>query len=367
MATKPAYPKKRGGKRNGARRGKGDGDNGRAQTEPEVKLKGAQRAALFLLSLQEDTAAQVFRHLERDEIRKIMNAMRQMHNVPTKAIKDVFDTFSYFVQHEPVMLEGGADYLRGALDRALGREEARLLLGEVVVRDEPDTPKLERLSSVDPSALANVLETEHPQTIALVLVNLEADHASRVLARMDGELQDRVMNRIARLERVNPMVIKDIEASLLAELQGLAGEDEQEIKGVVQAAALLNNMERKVGVELLGRLEEADDALASKIRDSMFTFDDLSGVDDRGMQAILKEVSTDDLIIALKTANEDLKATIFRNMSSRAAQMMADDLEAMGPVRLAEVEEAQKKIAAVALRLQEEGTIVIAGAGEDVV
>ena len=353
--TRASYPKKKNRKK--------------LPAEPprtERKLSGSQRAALFLLSLQEDSAASIFQHLEPIEIRQIMAAMRKLNNVPTKSIQAVFDDFSYFVKHEPVMLEGGADYLRGALDRALGQDGAKHVMQESLAAGAP-SPGLAGLSSVDPGALANVLEVEHPQTIALVMVNLEANHASKVLARMDSELQEKIMSRIARLERINPAVILDIEKSLLAELQGLQEDDQREVKGVAQAAALLNSMDRTIGVELLGRLEDIDDSLASEIRDSMFTFDDLVGVDDRGMQAILKEVSSDDLIVGLKTASDELKDKIFRNMSSRAAQMMADDLEAMGPVRLADVEESQKKIAAVALRLQEDGTIVIAGAGEDVV
>ena len=343
------------------------------QAEPRPaahKLSGAQRSALFMLSLQEGVAASIFQHLESSEIRQIMSAMKQLNNVPTKSVQTVFDDFSYFIKHEPVMLEGGADYLRGALDLALGQDGAKKVMYDARTRNRVSpvpSGALPSLSMVEPSALANVLESEHPQTIALVLVNLEAGHASKVLGRFGTELQEQIMSRIARLERINPAVIKDIEESLLAELQGLQESDQQEIKGVAQAAALLNSMDRDVGVELLGRLEDIDDSLASKIRDSMFTFDDMSGVDDRGMQAILKEVSSDDLIIALKTASDSLKNLIFRNMSSRAAEMMADDLEAMGPVRLADVESAQKKVAAVALRLQEEGAIVIAGAGDDVV
>jgi flagellar motor switch protein FliG len=162
--------------------------------------------------------------------------------------------------------------------------------------------------------------------------------------------------------------VRDIESLLVAEIVGMDVSDDQEVPGKAQAAALLNNMDREVGIDILQRLEKSDNALATDIRQSMFVFEDLIGVDGRGMQAILKEISSDSLVLALKTASDELKAKIFGNMSSRAAEMMKEDLEAMGPVKLSDVETAQKSIANIALRLQEEGTIVVAGgAGGDIV
>lgn len=327
-------------------------------------LSGAQRSALFMLSLPEDVAADVFRFMESEEIRRIMASMRTLSNVSTESIQKVFEDFSFFVDNEPVLLEGGADYLRGALHRAVGEEKAQALLGEL---PEPEPVRPVTLGNVDPKTLSNVLEAEHPQTIALLLANMEPRQAATVLACMSEGVQQEVMGRVARLERVSPEVIKDIEASIVAELQTLGSSEQREVKGAEQAAALINNMDRQIGVDLLTRLEELDERLAGQIRQSMFTFEDLTGVDERGMQAILKEISSDALLLALKTASPDLKDKFFRNMSSRAADMMRDDLAAMGPARLSDVEIAQKEIAQIALRLQEEGTIVIAGAGEDVV
>jgi flagellar motor switch protein FliG len=293
-----------------------------------------------------------------------MASMQTLNNVSTDSIRGVFDDFAFFVEHEPVLLEGGADYLRDALDRAVGQEKAMSLLGEL---PEQEVVRPVTLGNVDPKTLANVLESEHPQTIALLLANMDARQAATVLGHMSEEIQQEVMGRVARLERVTPDVIRDIEASIVAELHTIGTSEQREVKGTEQAAALLNNMDRQIGVDLLTRLEEVDESLAVQIRQSMFIFEDLSGVDDRGMQAILKEISSDALLLALKTASPDLKDKFFRNMSSRAADMMRDDLAAMGPARLSDVETAQKEIAQIALRLQEEGTIVIAGAGEDVV
>ncbi len=330
----------------------------------EPSLNGAQRAALFLLSLPEHQTAEVFSHLEPNEIKRIMAAMPTLTKVSRSVATRVFEDFAHFAHYEPVMLEGGAQYLRGALNRALGTEQAQFLLGEVQPEEGPGELSL---AQIDPRTLANVLEVEHPQTIALLMTSMEAKQAAAALACMPESVQDQIMSRLARLERVSPHVVAEIENSILSELQGIGPTEQKSIKGSEQAAALLNNMERSIGVEILSRLEEVDEELAGNIRSSMFTFEDLMGVDERGTQAILKEISSDVLLLSLKTASPDLQEKFFRNMSSRAAEMMRDDLAAMGPVRVADVEQAQKEIAQIALRLQEEGTIVIAGAGDDVV
>lgn len=327
-------------------------------------LSGAQRAAIFLLSLTEEAAAAVFKHFENDEIKAIMVAMEELGNVQAADLEGVFSTFGEVVKGEPILLEGGASYLRGALDKGIGIDRARRILGEV---KEEAPPTLERLANVHPKALANVLEVEHPQTVSLVLINLVPSHAAEVLLRLPPEMQEDVVSRIAKLERVSPKVVREIESLLVSEIVGLDVSDDQEVGGKAQAAALLNNMDREIGIDILQRLEKTDNALATDIRQSMFVFEDLMGVDNRGMQAVLKEISGDSLVLALKTASEELKSKIFGNMSSRAADMMREDLEAMGPVKLSDVEEAQKAIATIALRLQEEGTIVVAGAGGDVV
>jgi flagellar motor switch protein FliG len=328
------------------------------------ELSGAQKAALFLLSLQESDTTEIFRHLEPQEIKRIMDAMSTLTNVSGEAVGKVFERFADYVENEPMMLEGGEHYLRGALNRALGPLEARRVMGEL---DDRPSPAAMQLSSVDPRMLSNVLEVEHPQTIALLMTRMEPKQAASVLAHLPEGTQDQVMQRVARLERVSPEVVREIENSIIAELQALGTPEQEAFQGREQAAALLNNMERGIGAEMLARLEDMDEELAEGIRAKMFMFEDLMGVDDRGVQAILKEISSDVLIISLKTASSDLRDKFFRNMSSRAADMMKDDLAAMGPVRVSDVEAAQKEIAQIALRLQEEGTIVIAGAGEDVV
>lgn len=332
--------------------------------QPEVQLSGAQRAALFMLSLEEKAAASVFRHMEADEIRKIMSAMSTLRNIPARSVQRVFEEFAHYVRHEPVMLEGGSTYLRGALDKALGTEQASLLLGEIEPKKEDHGPTLAR---IDPRTLANLLEDEHPQTIALLMTSLEPRQAAGVLGNLPADKQEDVMNRVARLDRVSPEVVSDIEASVLAELSDISTVEHKPIKGTKQAAAMLNNLGRERGVELLEKLADRDENLAEQIRYSMFSFEDLLSVADRGLQTILKEISSDVLLMALKTGSNELCEKFFRNMSSRAAEMMREDLEIMGPVRLSDVEHAQREIAQVALRLQEEGSIVLAGAGEDMV
>lgn len=355
---------------------KAGGANRRPRLERQAeasrqRLKGAQKVAIFMLSLPEQAASEVFRQMEAKEIQRVMSAMDQLQNVSAEAIQEVFEEFAHFVRDEPVMLEGGVEYLAEAVKRAVGPERARRLLESgssdpmsVEVRASGGAVTL---ANVDPRTLANVLEVEHPQAIALLVANMDSKRAASVLEYMPEMIQQEVMNRVARLERVSPEVLRDIEASVLSELETIHTGAQEDFKGPEQAAALLNSMNREHGVEILARLEELDEQLAVQIRQKMFTFEDLCNVDDRGMQAILKEIASDNLLLAMKTASDELKGKFFRNMSSRAAEMMRDDLAAMGPTRLADVENAQKEIAKIALRLQEEGTIVIAGAGDDVV
>ncbi len=334
------------------------------EPKPKVVLSGAQRAALFMLSLEEKSASEVFRHMEPEEIRGIMAAMTTLHNIPARHVQKVFEEFAHYVRHEPVMLAGGASYLRGALDRALGEDEARYLLGEA----EPEAvDEGVSLSKIDPRTLANALEVEHPQTIALLMTSLDPRQGARVLSNLPEDMQEEIMNRVARMERVSPEVVADIEASIMSELSDLSTIEQRQIKGTKQAAAMLNNLERGLGVELLEKLADRDEDLAEQVRFSMFSFEDLSTLADRGMQSLLKEVSSDILLVALKNASVDLREKFFRNMSSRAAEMLREDLEIMGQVRLSDVENAQREIAQIALRLQEEGTIVLATAGEDMV
>lgn len=365
MSTRADAPSKGRSKTRSKRRNKeAEAEEAKAAPQQKFHLTGAQRCALFMLSLDEESAAEVFRHMEAGEIRRIMSAMTNLQNIPTRVVQKVFEDFAHFVRHEPVLLEGGADYLRHALDRAVGSDQARLLLGEEV----PPPPKEEMtLAKVDPRTLANVLEEEHPQTVALLMTNLEARQAAKVLSSMKPEMQEDVMNRIARMDRVSPDVVADIEASIMAELSGISVIEQKNIKGTKQAAALLNNMDRALGVQLLERLSTQDETLAEQVRFSMFSFEDLIHIADRGLQTILKEISSDVLLIALKTASPELREKFFRNMSSRAAEMVREDLAVMGPVRLADVEGAQREIAQVALRLQEEGSIVLAGAGDEMV
>jgi flagellar motor switch protein FliG len=353
----------RGKARARIKRGAGKGDEA-PDAAPQVKLSGAQRAALFLLSLEEKAAAAVFRHMEPDEIRKIMAAMSSLRNIPVREAQKVFEEFTHYVRYEPVMLEGGPAYLRGALDKALGAEEARFLLGEAKpeIQDHGRT-----LSKIDPRTLANALEVEHPQTIALLMTSLEPRQAAGVLGNLPAHLQEEVMNRVARMERISPEVVADIESSILAELSDISTIEQRSFKGTKQAAAMLNSLGRDVGVALLEKLAAKDESLAEQVRYSMFSFEDLLSVADRGLQTILKEVSSDVLLVALKTASPELRDKFFRNMSTRAAEMMREDLEIMGPVRVSDVENAQREIAQVALRLQEEGSIVLAAAGEDMV
>ena len=328
-------------------------------SEEKINLTGAQKSALFILSLKETAAAEIFRNMEDSEIRRIGEAIRSLKKVSAEMVSHVFDEFHAATKGEHIALGGGEQYMRGLIEEAIGPDRASELLGS----DKPQQPCFEKLKEIDPKLLANLLGPEHPQTIALVMSQLDTTLGAKIMEYLPEAVQPIVAQRLAVLESISDDVMRDIEDILTRELAEVAKEKRSEFKGKEHVATLLNIMDKKIGNEILAIIEEEDLELATTIRESMFVFDDLINVDRRGIQEILKEISTDDLVLALKATSEELKDKFFANMSTRAAEMLEEDLEAMGPVPLSDVERVQKEISSIALRLQEEGKIVIAGAG----
>ena len=318
-------------------------------------LTGYEKAAIFLRTIGEDRAAEVLKSLAMDEISRISAYMSKVGSVGKADIELIFNEASSRIttgELQPV----GQDYIRRILEKVLGPDRADRVLALI----DAESP-IESLQDVDPKTLANFLTTEHPQTVALALCLLDPPQAAEVLVNLPDTMRADVAMRVAVTERIPTHAIEELEEALKGlELTRGSG---TKVGGVKTVAEILNSVERTTEQMILENIDEHDTALADSIRQLMFVFEDLSGVDDKGIQSILKEVSTDDLSLALKTSSETLKDKIFKNMSSRAATILKEEMEVRGPVRVSEVEKAQQNIVKVARRLEEEGRIVLGGKG----
>lgn len=333
-----------------------------SQSATNAKTLGARRAAILLLSLGEEVSVGLMQHLSGEELRSISEAARRLHSVNADEIDLVLDDFASSLSG-PFVGPGGDAYLRSLAVRALGSDRAELLLGP---QPEPpaDPDPLQDCVDLSPSALATLLEREHPQVSAMVLASLETDSAGKVLSHFSDESRVEVVRRIGRLEQVKPELLREIGEALLGEVRAMVAGGANRVDGPVTAA----NLVKLVGAneELVAAIEASDADLAAEIRKKLFTFSDVAALDNRAIQQILREIDSNTLVLSLKSAPESARASILSNMSSRAAEMIIEELESMGPVRIADVETAHESIVAVALRLADEGAITIA-AGDDLV
>ena len=329
---------------------------------------GPEKSAILLLSLGEDIAAAILKYMEEPEIQKLSNYMSQVDAVSGDTVNRITQEFYQKALEGGGLTRGGGEYLRKVLSLALDPEKVDWILENISVPSEETG--LETIKWLDPKTIASFTRGEHPQTIAIILAHLESQQATAVLGELPEILRSEVAQRIATLERIPSGVLKDLGEVLQKELQATGTVEtvrKSTIGGVEVVAEMLNQMDQSMEHGILSKIEETHPDLAEQIRQLMFVFEDLIHVDDRGMQQIMKEVSTDNLVPALKTASEGLREKIFRNMSERAAMMLKEDLEALGPVRLADVEKAQQAIVRVAKKLEDEGKILIGKrGGEDV-
>lgn len=324
--------------------------------------EGMNKAALLLLSLGPDEAAEVLKHMTPREVQKLGMAMTRLQPQPREVIESLINEVAiYAVKASPVQADD--DKIREMLTKALGDERAANLLSRVL--QGSDTAGIESLKWMDAATAADLIKNEHPQIIATILVHLEFDHAGEILKHFSERLRNDVLLRIATLDGVQPGALKELNEALTRVLSGSTQLKKTAIGGVRHAAEILNFVGSSAETAILDNVREYDPDLAQRILDEMFVFDNLMDVDDRGIQTILREVQSDQLIIALKGANPDMREKVFKNMSQRAAESLREDLDSKGPVRLSEVESAQKEILKVARRLAEEGQIVIGGKGGD--
>ncbi len=333
-----------------------------SQPQNSFASMGARRAAILLLSLGEEVSIGLMQHLSGEELRSISEAARELNTVTPEEIELVLNDFSSSLSG-PFVGPGGDAYLRSLAVRALGEERAELLLGP---QPEPpaDPDPLQDCVDLSPSALATLLEREHPQVSAMVLASIETDSAGKVLSHFSDEGRVEVVRRIGRLEQVKPELLREIGEALLGEVRAMVAGGANRVDGPVTAA----NLVKLVGAneELVAAIEASDAELAADIRKQLFTFSDVAALDNRAIQQILREIDSNTLVLALKSAPDSARESVLSNMSSRAAEMILEELESMGPVRIADVEGAHEAIVAVALRLADEGSITIA-AGDDLV
>jgi len=324
---------------------------------------GIRKSAILLMSLGEEEAAGVLKYLGPKEVQKIGAAMASLANVTHEDIQTTVREFRTETEERTTLGMAADDYIRSVLTKALGNDKAANLIERIL--HGGDTSGIEGLKWMDAATVAELIKNEHPQIIATILVHLEFDQASEILTHFVERLRNDVMVRIATLDGIQPHALRELNDVLTKLLSGSDHMKKTAMGGVKAAAEILNLMGTAVESGVIGNIKEFDAELAQKIQDEMFVFEDMIDVDDRGIQLLLREIQSESLIIALKGATPELREKIFKNMSQRAAEMLRDDLEAKGPVRLSEVEAEQKEILKVVRRLADEGQIMLGGKGEE--
>jgi flagellar motor switch protein FliG len=332
----------------------------------DAKRSGTERAAIFLLSLGEQEATEVMKHMGAKDVQRIGSAMTQLQNISRTDVTQVLTDFSHSVEGHTSLGVGVDEYLRKVLIGALGEDKARGVIDRILFGRS--SKGLEALKWMDARAVSELIRQEHPQIIAIVLAYLDPDQAAEVIGQFPEMLRADVVMRIATLDGIQPTALHELDEVIEKQFAGRTGALKTSVIGGVKTAAnILNCMDSSQEGAVVEHIVKVDESLGGKIQDLMFVFDDLAEVDDRGMQEVLRAVPSEKLLLAIKGADEPLKQKIFKNMSQRAADMLRDDMEARGPVRLSEVEAAQKEILAIVRKMADAGTIQLGGKGEEFV
>lgn len=325
--------------------------------------EGIHKGAILLLSLGEDEAVQVLKHLNHLEVQKLGTAMARLKNLSQERVDDVLADFRSRVAKEPFFLDLDPErYARAVLQKALGDDKSTDNISRIL--EGQDTSGIEGLNWIDSQSVAELIKGEHPQIIATILVHLDRNQASEILGQLTERLRNDVLLRIATLEGIQPSALRELN-NVLNDLLSGSENIKNSIGGIRAAAEIINFMGSANETSVLDNLREFDAGLAQKIMDQMIVFENLLDIDDRGIQLLLREVQSDSLVIALKGAAWELREKIFKNMSTRASDMLREDLEAMGPVRVSEVEAQQKQILQIVRRLADEGQIVFGAKNEE--
>lgn len=329
-----------------------------------VDISGTERAAIFLMSLSEQEAAEIMRHMPLSEVQKIGQAMATMQNVSRAQADNVLLHFASNVETQAPMVGRSPQSLKRLLTKTLGQEKASSLVERLV----DDKPKgLESLQMMDPKEITEIILHEHPQVIAIVLAGLDATKAAQVVTELPRSMSTDIVERIAKMEEIPQHAITELDNVLQDRFSHSTGFKSTEIGGIRSAAEILNILDKHIEEKVLEELDERDPPLKQEIEESMFVFDNLLDADDRGIQALVREVTSDVLVTALKGADEAVQDKVFGNMSKRAAELLRDDLDAKGPVRITDVEDAQKQIVAAARQLVDDGKMMMGSGGNDFV
>ncbi len=328
------------------------------------QLSGLEKTAILLLAMGDKFTSEAFKRMERSEITQISKVIMEMDAVPKETIETVLREFHFALISGQDILTGGEDAVKRMLLKSLDGDTAKYIIDELNL--EVGSAPFRELGNVSPRILSQILRNEHPQTLALILGHMPADQAAQLLTNLPAGVRTEVLMRLANLEAVPEDMIEEVDKVLQSQLIAMGGKEGKKVGGVPAVAEILNAVDRATEEEVLAEIEEESSQMAEEIRNLMFVFEDVGGLDDRAVREILKDISNDDLTLALKGASDDLKEHFFKNMSERAASMIREDLEIMGPTKLSDVEAAQQNIVRTVRKLEGEGRIAIARGGGDV-
>ncbi len=336
---------------------------GGKKSSVKKQLTGRQKAAVFLVTLGSEISSEIFKHLREDEIEALTFEIARLDSVEPEDRDAVLQEFQELMMAQDFITSGGIDYARELLEKSLGSQKAVDIINRLT--SSLQVRPFDFIRRTDPTHLLNFIQQEHPQTIALILAYLEPNKASIILGSLPHEVQSDVAKRIATMDRTSPEVLREVERVLEKKLSTLSSEDYTAAGGVESIVDILNLVDRSTEKTIIESLEEEDPELAEDIKKRMFVFEDIVLLDDRAIQKVLREVDTNELAKALKAVDSEVQDKIYRNMSKRAATLLKEDMEYMGPVRLKDVEESQQKIVSIIRKLEEQGEIVVARSGED--
>ncbi|MFN3659680.1 MAG: flagellar motor switch protein FliG [Brevinematales bacterium] len=341
--------------------------SGKASTpgkrDKKKPLTGREKAAIFLVSIGPEVSAEIFKHLKEDEVEELTFEIARIDKVDPEDRDAVLMEFQELMMAQDFIINGGVDYAREVLERALGTQKAVDIINRLT--SSLQTKPFDFIRRADPAHLINFIQNEHPQTIALILSYLDPQKAASILSALPHEIQADVAKRIATMDRTSPEILREVERVLERRLSTLASEDFTQAGGIDAVVAILNSSDRTTERNIIEALEEDDPDLAEEIKKKMFVFEDIVTLDDRSIQKVLRHVENNDLAKALKAVDAEVQDKVFRNMSKRAAQMLKEDMEYMGPIRLKDVEEAQQKIVNIIRKLEEQGEVVLSRNAED--
>ncbi len=332
----------------------------------EAEMTGRQKAALLLISLGPELSAQVFKHLDEDEMEKLTLEISGVKKVESDVKDQVIEEFHNIALAQDYISQGGIGYAKTVLEKALGKDHAQTIINRLT--SSLQVRPFDFARRADPAQVLNFIQNEHPQTIALILSYLEPEQAGMILSSLSQDVQADIAKRIATMESTSPEVISEIESVLERKLSSTVTQDFTETGGVDAVVEVLNGVDRSTEKTILDTLEIQDPELAEEIRKRMFVFEDIVTLDNRSIQRIIRDLENEDLILSMKVSSEEVKEILFQNMSSRMAESFKDEMEIMGPVRLKDVEEAQSRIVSTIRRLEDAGEIIIArGGGDDII